>query len=514
MYTKLYLCLILCIGANLLLAQKTSVGNGPWTTPETWSPTGVPAANENVTISHAVSTSTLTHNGNITVNSTGTFNMTGGGLSFNGLNFTNYGILQGQLSFTKSGLQYFLGGGNPSSTVQIDINKPTGNVVMPTHFFAYENDQYCSFLNFTSGKIKIGDNARLTVNQSITGVTLDKYVIMDGQLGRLGMPIGGVNPQIFAMGSSDSYSPVEIDVNSGSGMIYMGLSTVFESGAEPSLERVNRRWILEPEYGVATYDIKFTWNEEDQSPFFDDTNCAISKLVEVSQIPFEAYWFALAANAAPAVSNLGQRSLTKTGQIIEFNQFSVLSGSALPVELISFKGFAQGLTNVFRWTTLSETNSAFHVLERLDESNYRWSDIGRVKAHGTTSEAHSYSFEDKNPLLEEGYYRLRFEDDDRSFEYSKTIVVKRTADSDGMIAPYPNPFTNELRVDYKVPKLSDFAHLELHDQFGRVIQSRNLNIEDEFLNLDVNDLSDGIYYLKMITDNGIMTVKKVVKNGF
>lgn len=501
-------------------AQKIAINSGAWNDPNIWSPVGVPTINQDVTISTfnsvslPINFSPFAHDGNVTVEHNATLNLSGSGMNFKGLRFTNNGTLLGNLNFVKNGLQYWEGYANNNSTPYVTINKPAGNVVIPTApvVFDYYHSQICSFLDLVSGKLKIGDHCLLQVLNDVLNENANKYVVLEGETARLSMYLSANQTTVFPIGSPGSFSPAIFNVYSGNANVYMGISTTFIEGKHAPGERVNRRWIVEPVSGWgATHDLTLTWNDEDQDPSFNETSCAIAKLVCTNlTVPIQGYWFALAANANAALPNGTLRSLTKTGEILEFNEYTALSGGALPVELVSFKGQERGLNNTFQWTTLSETNSAWHVIQRFDEKGDRWIDLGKVRGHGTTKDAHNYSFEDKKPIAL-GYYRLKFEDSDGTIEYSKTIVVKRKSEVSGSIAPYPNPFVSELRVDYKVPKNVDNTELSIINQFGKVIEIKQLKPNEEVTSFDLAELPSGVYYLRMISDGQVMNVERVIK---
>ena len=56
-------------------------------------------------------------------------------------------------------------------------------------------------------------------------------------------------------------------------------------------------------------------------------------------------------------------------------------------------------------------------------------------------------------------------------------------------------------------KLSSYA---LIDNNGRIIKENSLNV-DSNITIDVSDLSNGIYFLKLVSENETLT-KKIIKN--
>lgn len=71
---------------------------------------------------------------------------------------------------------------------------------------------------------------------------------------------------------------------------------------------------------------------------------------------------------------------------------------------------------------------------------------------------------------------------------------------------YPNPTKDFLKI--KLPNNINVSRYEVFDLLGKKIDSNKLNNSD-FIN--VNNYNDGIYFLNLITDNGIL-ISKFIKN--
>jgi hypothetical protein len=83
----------------------------------------------------------------------------------------------------------------------------------------------------------------------------------------------------------------------------------------------------------------------------------------------------------------------------------VYPNPALPITLLSFTG-AQTLDAVnLTWTTESEVNNDFFVVQRSTDG-INFDDIGTVDGNGTSIYKHSYAFSDPAPMGGINYYRL------------------------------------------------------------------------------------------------------------
>jgi hypothetical protein len=78
---------------------------------------------------------------------------------------------------------------------------------------------------------------------------------------------------------------------------------------------------------------------------------------------------------------------------------------------------------------------------------------------------------------------------------------------------YPNPTNGQLTIENGQLKIEN---VEIFDVMGREVQSSKFNVQSsEFLNfksetLNISDLSAGIYFLRIQTENGVIT-KKIIK---
>ena len=84
---------------------------------------------------------------------------------------------------------------------------------------------------------------------------------------------------------------------------------------------------------------------------------------------------------------------------------SVTRMSALPVELISFEGKKQTNSNMLYWSTASEYNTNYFIIEKSVDG-VEWSGIGQVPSAGNSTQKLDYSLEDKDVSQVINYYRL------------------------------------------------------------------------------------------------------------
>ncbi|MCO6497810.1 MAG: BspA family leucine-rich repeat surface protein [Chitinophagaceae bacterium] len=214
-------------------------------------------------------------------------------------------------------------------------------------------------------------------------------------------------------------------------------------------------------------------------------------------IVLDATGLAYGPSAASArnylINNLGW---TITGDI---------SGSCtvVPVRLIDFNAKADGNHTVLLWSAANEDNFKGYGIER-STNGLQWDDIGFVNAKGASGNKVDYSYYDSQVQPGVVYYRLKLTDKDGSFTYSE--VKKVVFAGNVSVSVYPNPARNFVTVS----GLSGKSVIKLMDITGRTLQTITAGSATEQIN--VSQLSKGIYNLVIISNKGVSTTRKIVKD--
>ena len=182
---------------------------------------------------------------------------------------------------------------------------------------------------------------------------------------------------------------------------------------------------------------------------------------------------------------------------------SCLSGcGALPVTLISFDGKRSNNTTVLlNWKTANEFNSKGFELERSLGSANLFNEVAFIPSKGGNTLVKKYDFPDFNDYQGDSYYRLTQTDFDGKLTYSKVIVVGGS-NTDPSIVLYPNPASSNLVANIYFPQ-SATAKMVLLDATQKLILTQNLSLAKgtNLVNMPVNFLSPGIYFIKIINNN-------------
>lgn len=176
---------------------------------------------------------------------------------------------------------------------------------------------------------------------------------------------------------------------------------------------------------------------------------------------------------------------------------------ALPVNLLSFSGTnnPSANTNDLVWETASELNTDYFDMMKSDDDKH-FTSIGRVKAAGNATETSSYNFSDRNDIEGIHYYYLKQVDADGTVTKSKTISIDNNKES--LITVFPNPAKDEIGImNYELP----IANVRIIDIFGREVLNESVSIQHPKFN--IQNLSAGLYFIEVKTENGTMKGKFV-----
>ncbi len=164
----------------------------------------------------------------------------------------------------------------------------------------------------------------------------------------------------------------------------------------------------------------------------------------------------------------------------------------LPIDLLSFTGWYNGIENELHWATATEINSAwFDVQKSLNAIDFY--SIGMVEAAGYSLAELNYVLLDDDPIEGINYYRLNMIDFDGSAEYSETIAIRVDGDGNPAFIVFPNPTNNVLNFSINVNQNQN-VELVICDVLGRKMSEENILIHE-----GQNTFSRKIDYLEAAT---------------
>jgi hypothetical protein len=164
----------------------------------------------------------------------------------------------------------------------------------------------------------------------------------------------------------------------------------------------------------------------------------------------------------------------------------------LPVSLSHFEAKVVQAIPVLTWATASEVHTKDFEMERSNDGKV-FEKIGERKAKGSNS---NYTFSDENPLTV-AYYRLKINDLDGKFEYSKVVSVE--SDVRSTVRVKPTFVKDVLTVEGAI-------YYEIVDGTGRFLLQ---SIENQ---LNVQSLPQGFYVVRGRDVGGNPFIQKIIKN--
>jgi hypothetical protein len=232
--------------------------------------------------------------------------------------------------------------------------------------------------------------------------------------------------------------------------------------------------------GATLSQLGFLWKE-------GGTGCTLATYAETQKGSL------LATNVTKAEYGAGNNGFSLAFQLNHFTLFAATASSAvLPIELVDFNGQKTENGTQLSWQTASETRFSHFDIERSLNGTL-FEKIGETKANGSNS---NYTFIDPNPF-NTMYYRLKINDLDGKFEFSKIISIETQSSNGVRIKP---TFVNDVLT------VEGATSYEIVDGTGRVLLQ---SLENQ---LNVQSLPQGFYVVRGRDVVGNPFIQKIIKN--
>ena len=194
------------------------------------------------------------------------------------------------------------------------------------------------------------------------------------------------------------------------------------------------------------------------------------------------------------------QSVSVTNCLSIAQSVNITVSSTLPVVLSDFRAKKQESQVVLNWTSLSEINISKFNIER-SENGIDFVNIGSVMAKGPGI----YKFNDNSSSSSDIlYYQLEMIGSDGAKEYSNVLTLNNYNSVSG-ISIYPNPAKDIVTVISKIKN----GHLTICNLLGKTILSQMITDTQNMVN--VNGLASGIYFINILSPEGKMTSKLIIK---
>jgi hypothetical protein len=181
----------------------------------------------------------------------------------------------------------------------------------------------------------------------------------------------------------------------------------------------------------------------------------------------------------------------------------------LPIELISFEAHCLNNKTVIEWCTASETNNQyFTIAQSTDGVNF--TSINTVNGNGTTGQKHCYQHTINAQQETAAYYQLWQTDFNNTTTKLKIIAAEPCNDKTDYILITNNGTKN---VSLFLNSLIDSNdEVFIHNTLGQIIMQQAIVTQQGYnqFNLNLNTLSNGVYYVTIVRNNQTLNTKKII----
>jgi hypothetical protein len=182
--------------------------------------------------------------------------------------------------------------------------------------------------------------------------------------------------------------------------------------------------------------------------------------------------------------------------------------SPLPVTLLQFDAVCKDRTIQIYWTTASEENSDYFIVE-TSEDMLSWKQIAKVNAAGNSISTSHYSYDYYVLSAGTNYFRLKQYDYDGASE-NLGYTVSSCEGNEIAVLAYPNPFTDHISIIDNYFS-GENIRIIITDISGKIVYESNLIQKSRELIINTGDFSPGFYHLNLIKANETLNFK-LIKN--
>lgn len=189
--------------------------------------------------------------------------------------------------------------------------------------------------------------------------------------------------------------------------------------------------------------------------------------------------------------------------------------SPLPVALLDFTALLNPLNQTdLMWSTVIENNSSnFEVQKSNDAQHFQTFDV--IESHHFSNSINNYKSLDANPNKGITYYRLKQNDLNGDYTFSKTIAVQVNDSHTAALSLYPNPMNDFSTVIISNTEgVNDNCTLVLINLLGQKITEQKLStIKTSTANsysFNRGNIAAGIYYLNLMDNEKQLDVIKLI----
>ncbi len=364
-------------------------------------------------------------------------------------------------------------------------------------------------LDLSNGNIISSSTNYLRMNNDAVVDNVSDNAYVDGPVIKYGndafvFPVGGTD------GYGDShYAGIGISAPSATSdaftaQYHASKHASAETFSDP-LQKVSlvEYWDLDRTSGSSTIDVTLYWNNGTRSGIGNLSDLRVAHWTGTT-------WESKGEDAT--TGNASNGSITVNG-ISSFSPFTFGTvdnlTNVLPVSLLSFDVVKDGENALIKWTTASEHNNDYFIVERTQDF-ISTEEVGRVSGAGNSNSLLDYKEYDYSPLKGISYYRLVQFDFNGAKKYFNWKAIDFHRENLKELSIYPNP-SNNGEINLTTVGFEGSSVLEILTADARIIYSKSVIINKlhPIIPIDVN-VKSGVYFIRVINGNKAEVKKWIV----
>lgn len=176
----------------------------------------------------------------------------------------------------------------------------------------------------------------------------------------------------------------------------------------------------------------------------------------------------------------------------------------LPIQLTNFHVKKEINKSHIYWTTQTETNNDYFIVERSIDGEI-FEEISKIKGAGNSNQTINYLITDYEPKKGVNYYRLKQVDFDGTYSYSEIKAL--TFEDNALSGLYY--YDSYLHISSNESLYN--TTIEIYDLRGRLILMKNINTDNKEEKIEIAySLENGIYFASVRNSNFQKSFKFVV----
>lgn len=349
---------------------------------------------------------------------------------------------------------------------------------------------------------------------AITGYSLESYIA-----GNLRRAVNSPGIYDFPIGTSSHPELATITLNSSSGLDYIDATFTSPHSTSIDISPLNLLvngtlleellnygfWTFTPSGGSYNYDIALTSRGHTNPGPTADAHAVIKRQNASSSWVSEG----IHNNSDQSMGSDWVRAVRKN--LTSFSDFAIAKSNSgpLPVQLLSFAGTREHGNAIIIWTTASEFNNDYFILERAIDSE-QFIPIATIKGAGNSNSMLNYQYIDYHIPETTVYYRLRQIDYDGKQTLYGPIALKLQNYSDNTPVLLQQHFQDGIGICVLTNVQPGLLTIETYDLTGRKTYHNTMNIEQTPITIRIPFHSAGVFYVRISNQQQHMVIPFVI----